>query len=134
MNIGGDVHALLEHSNRGKRSLGLDLTTPEGLDVLHKIAATADVFLTNKLPSVRTNLHISVEQIRAHHPNINQVRGTGHGDRGPDADNGSYDYLAFWARAGNALRCHRHEYDQAPHPPSPILSNPLRPLPLPPSN
>src|SRR3546814_18629226 len=42
MNIGGDVHALLEHSNRGKRSLGLDLTTPEGLDVLHKIAANAD--------------------------------------------------------------------------------------------
>ena len=48
-----DVHALLEHSNRGKRSLGLDLTSPEGLEILYKLAATADVFLTNKLPSVR---------------------------------------------------------------------------------
>src|ERR1700755_3593781 len=45
--IGGDVHALLEHSNRGKRSLGLDLTSPDGLDLLYKLAGTADVFLTN---------------------------------------------------------------------------------------
>src|SRR5918912_1736130 len=48
-----DVHALLEHSNRGKQSLGLDLTSADGLDILYKLAGTADVFLTNKLPSVR---------------------------------------------------------------------------------
>ena len=47
--LGGDVHVLLEHSNRGKQSLGLDLTTEEGLDVLYKLAETCDVFLTNKL-------------------------------------------------------------------------------------
>src|SRR4051812_13041473 len=47
--VPGDVHALLEHSNRGKKSLGLDLTSPDGLDILHKLAATSDVFLTNKL-------------------------------------------------------------------------------------
>src|SRR6187401_363193 len=46
--VGGAVHVLLEHSNRGKRSIGLDLTTPDGLDILYKLAATADVFLTNK--------------------------------------------------------------------------------------
>ena len=58
VSITGDVHALLEHSNRGKRSLALDLTTPEGLDILYKLAATADVFLTNKLPRVRKKLSI----------------------------------------------------------------------------
>src|SRR5260370_20564118 len=83
---GGKVHALLEHSNRGKRSLGLDLTTPEGLDILYRLAATADVFLTNKLPSVRTKLKIDVEDIRAHNPRIIYVRGTRQGERGPDAD------------------------------------------------
>ena len=51
-----DVHVLLEHSNRGKKSLALDLTTDEGLDILYQLAATCDVFLTNKLPSVRTKL------------------------------------------------------------------------------
>src|SRR6187455_2131049 len=48
-----DIHALLEHSNRGKKSLGLDLTSPDGIEILYKLAETADVFLTNKLPSVR---------------------------------------------------------------------------------
>src|SRR5215472_9371905 len=61
MNIPGDVHALLEHSNRGKRSLALDLTSPEGLDILYRLAATSDVFLTNKLASVRTKLKVDVD-------------------------------------------------------------------------
>ena len=80
---------LLEHSNRGKQSLGLDLTSEDGLDILYRLAATCDVFLTNKLPSVRTKLKIDVDDIRAHNPNIIYVRGTGQGERGPDADQGS---------------------------------------------
>src|ERR1700675_3799444 len=43
--VPSDVHVLLEHSNRGKKSLALDLTTSDGLDVLHKLIATSDVFL-----------------------------------------------------------------------------------------
>ena len=50
MDLPSNVHVLLEHSNRGKRSLALDLTSPEGLDILYKLAATSDIFLTNKLP------------------------------------------------------------------------------------
>jgi len=117
--VPGDVHALLEHSNRGKKSLGLDLTAPDGLDILYRLAATSDVFLTNKLPSVRTKLSIDVEDVRAHNPDIIYVRGTGQGERGPDADKGSYDSLAFWARAGVALGAQRPEYELTPVPPAP---------------
>jgi crotonobetainyl-CoA:carnitine CoA-transferase CaiB-like acyl-CoA transferase len=123
--IAGDVHALLEHSNRGKRSLGLDLTSDDGLDILYKLAATSDVFLTNKLPSVRAKLKIGVEEIRAANPNIVYARGTGQGERGPDADKGSYDSLAFWARAGIALSAMRPEYDLVPMPPSPGFGDSL---------
>src|SRR5690242_10697815 len=94
--MGNGVHVLLEHSNRGKQSLALDLTTDEGLEVLGKIAATCDVFLTNKLPDVRTKLKIDVEDIRASNPDIIYVRGTGQGERGPEASKGSYDYLSYW--------------------------------------
>ncbi|MEX1009339.1 MAG: CoA transferase [Acidimicrobiia bacterium] len=121
----GDVHALLEHSNRGKRSLALDLTSPDGLDILYKLAATSDVFLTNKLPSVRAKLQIGLEQIRAANPNIIYARGTGQGERGPDADKGSYDSLAFWARAGIALGTMRPEYDLVPMPPGPGFGDSL---------
>jgi crotonobetainyl-CoA:carnitine CoA-transferase CaiB-like acyl-CoA transferase len=117
--VPSDVHALLEHSNRGKQSLGLDLTSPDGLEILHKLASTSDVFLTNKLPSVREKLKIGVDQIRAHNPDIIYVRGTGQGERGPDADKGSYDALAFWARSGVAVGAQRPEYDLVPVPPAP---------------
>ncbi len=117
--VAGDVHALMEHSNRGKQSLGLDLTSPDGLEILHKLVATADVFLTNKLPGVRKKLKIGVEEVRAHNSGIIYVRGTGQGERGPDADKGSYDSLAFWARAGIAMGAKRPEYDLIPVPPGP---------------
>ncbi len=77
------------------------------------------MFLTNKLPSVRQKLHVEVDEIRAHNPNIIYVRGTGQGDRGPDADKGSYDALAFWARSGVAAGAYRPEYDLVPIPPAP---------------
>jgi len=77
------------------------------------------VFLTNKLPGVRRKLHIDVEEIRAHNPEIIYVRGTGQGERGPDADKGSYDSLAFWARSGVAAGARRPEYDLVPPPPAP---------------
>jgi len=83
--VPGNVHVLLEHSNRGKRSLGLDLTSPDGIGILYKLAARCDVFLTNKLPSVRKRLEIDVEHIRAANPDIIYVRGTGQGERGPEA-------------------------------------------------
>ena len=114
-----DVHILLEHSNRGKKSLGLDLASPEGLDILYRLVATADVFLTNKLPGVRERLKIGVDEIRAHNPSIVYVRGTGQGERGPDADKGSYDSLAFWARSGIAVGAQRPEHDLVPVPPAP---------------
>ena len=44
------VHVLMEHSNRGKRSIGIDISKPEGLELVYRLAATADVFLTNKTP------------------------------------------------------------------------------------
>jgi len=117
--VPNDVHVLLEHSNRGKQSLGLDLTSAEGLAILYQLAGTADVFLTNKLPSVRSKLKIGVDEIRAHNPGIIYVRGTGQGERGPDADKGSYDALAFWARSGVAAGATRPEYDLVPVPPAP---------------
>ncbi len=121
--MGSTVHVLLEHSNRGKRSIGLDLTSEDGLDVLYRLAATCDVFLTNKLPSVRTKLHVDVEDIRAHNPNIIYVRGTGQGEHGPDADRGSYDSLAYWCRSGIAMGMKRPEDEALPNPPAPAFGD-----------
>jgi crotonobetainyl-CoA:carnitine CoA-transferase CaiB-like acyl-CoA transferase len=121
--MGGKVHALLEHSNRGKKSLGLDLNSKDGLEILYRLAATCDVFLTNKLPGVRKKLKIDVADLRAHNPKIIYVRGTGHGERGPDADRGSYDSLAYWVRSGIALGMKQPDDDAVPPPPGPAFGD-----------
>jgi crotonobetainyl-CoA:carnitine CoA-transferase CaiB-like acyl-CoA transferase len=121
--MGTTVHVLLEHSNRGKQSLGLDLGSAEGLDILYRLAGTCDVFLTNKLPSVRTTLKIDVEDIRAHNPRMIYVRGNGQGERGPEADRGSYDALAYWARAGVAMAMKQPDWDHVPPPPAPAFGD-----------
>ena len=64
MTLGGDVHVLNEHSNRGKRSIGIDLTRPEGRNVLYRLVEGCDVFLTNKLPGVLARLKIDVADLR----------------------------------------------------------------------
>lgn len=96
----GAVNFMIEQPNRGKRSIGLDLSAPEGREVLMRLVETADVFLTNYLPRVREKLHIDVDDLRAVNPNIIVARGSGAGPKGPDADKGGYDGASFWARGG----------------------------------
>ncbi|HET6873631.1 MAG TPA: CoA transferase, partial [Acidimicrobiales bacterium] len=54
------VNYIIEQPNRGKRSIGLDISTDEGREILYKLAAVSDVFLTSFLPSVRQKLQIDV--------------------------------------------------------------------------
>lgn len=121
--FGSKVHILLEHSNRGKKSLALNLDSAEGIEILYRLAATSDVFLTNKLPRVRSRLKMDVEDLRAHNPKLIYVRGTGHGERGPDADRGSYDSLAYWCRSGIALGMKQPEDPHVPPPPGPAFGD-----------
>ena len=81
------------------------------------------MFLTNKLPSVRHKLKIDLDDIRAHNPAIIYVRGHGQGDKGPDADRGSYDSLAFWCRAGVALGSSPPDPEHVAHPPAPAFGD-----------
>lgn len=101
MSVGG-VDFMMQQSNRGKRSIGLDIGVPEGRALLLRLAAQSDVFLTNFLPSARARLGIDVEDVRAVNPRIVYVRGSGHGPDGPDRDKGGYDATAFWSRGGIA--------------------------------
>jgi crotonobetainyl-CoA:carnitine CoA-transferase CaiB-like acyl-CoA transferase len=107
LNMGGVTldpqrHTLFEHPNRGKRSVGIDVSTPEGQDVLHELAKTADVFLTNFLPQVRQKNRFDVEHIRAINPNIVYARGSALGNKGPERETGGFDGTCFWSRSGIA--------------------------------
>ena len=98
----GSFQPLMEHPNRGKRSIGLALEVTAGREVLLELARDADVFLTNFLPGARRKLAIDVDDIRAVNPSIVYVRASGHGQRGPDVERPGYDGSTFWARMGCA--------------------------------
>lgn len=98
----GSFHPIMEHPNRGKRSIGLALDTPGGYEVLMDLVRDADVFLINFLPAARRRLGLEVEEIRKANPQIIYVRGSGYGQRGPEAEMGGYDQPTFWCRSGAA--------------------------------
>src|ERR1700678_262658 len=98
--VNPDRHPLMEHPNRGKRSVGIDISTPGGQEVIYELAKTADVFLTNYTSSVRQKNKFDVEHIRAVNPNIVYARGSAYGDKGAERDVGGYDGTAFWTRSG----------------------------------
>lgn len=98
----GSFHPIMEHPNRGKRSIGLALDTPGGYGVLMDLVRGADVFLINFLPDARRRLKLEVDDIRRANPRIIYVRGSGHGQRGPEAEKGGYDQPSFWCRSGAA--------------------------------
>jgi len=93
----GSFQPLMDHPNRGKRSIGLDLAVPAGHAVLMELVQGADVFVTNFLTSARQRLHLEVEDVRAVNPKVIYVRGSGHGQRGPDAEKPGYDGSTFWS-------------------------------------
>ena len=94
------VNYIMEQPNRGKRSIGLDISTDGGRDLLYKLAETSDVFLTSFLPSVRQRLQIDVEHIRAVNPDIVYARGSGQGPPVTTARSRRYDGSVYWGRGG----------------------------------
>ncbi|WP_329407789.1 CoA transferase [Nocardia vinacea] len=93
---------MMEIGNHGKRSIGVDIKSDKGREVLNKLLANADVFLTNWLPGPLERAGLTVERIREINPNIIIARGSGHGSRGPEKDRGGFDGASYLAKAGVA--------------------------------
>jgi crotonobetainyl-CoA:carnitine CoA-transferase CaiB-like acyl-CoA transferase len=121
--VEGDFNPNVEHPNRGKRSIGLDISTDRGREVLYRLVEQADVFLTSLLPGARQRFQIDVDQIRAHNPNIIYARGSALGVRGTEADRGGYDMTAFWSRAGTAASLSPRDLEGIIPPPGPAYGD-----------
>jgi len=88
--------------NRGKRGIVLDISKPEGREALARLAAQADVFLTNVRPASLKRAGLDDETLRKVNPRLVYAVITGYGLEGPDAHKPGFDVTAFWARAGVA--------------------------------
>ncbi len=86
--------------DRNKRSLALDLKHAAGREILHKLVAGADVFITNYPPSVRKRLGISFAQLAHLNERLIYASLTAYGEVGPEAEKPGFDSTAWWARSG----------------------------------
>src|SRR6516164_128810 len=86
--------------SRNKRSLALDLSKPEGQSVLHRLAADADVFITNYPPAVRERLGITYDHLAPRNTRLIYASFTGYGEKGEEANKPGFDSNAYWARSG----------------------------------
>lgn len=85
--------------NRGKRSIAIDLTTPEGVALACRIAASCDVFVENLRGGKAEAVGLGESAIRATRPDIIYASLSAFGPRGPDYKNPGYDALVQ-ARTG----------------------------------
>src|ERR1700736_2993130 len=86
--------------SRNKRSLALDLSTPEGQAVLHRLVAEADVFITNFPLPVRARLAMTYAELAPLNERLIYASFTGYGERGEEANKPGFDSNAYWARSG----------------------------------
>jgi crotonobetainyl-CoA:carnitine CoA-transferase CaiB-like acyl-CoA transferase len=111
------ANPFFEAANRGKRSVGLDLTRPEGREQLYRLVDASDVFITNMRDDARAKMGIEAADLLARNPRLVYASGTGYGTRGPMAGARGFDYPSSWCRSGSA-------YVQTPSDGSPPPSQP----------
>ncbi|MBV9459973.1 MAG: CoA transferase [Bradyrhizobium sp.] len=87
----GEFSALFISSNRGKRSLAIDVKSDAGREVLAKLVAKADVLVQNFRPGTMERLGLGVEELRRRHPRLIYVSISGVGDTGPYVKKRVYD-------------------------------------------
>ena len=80
--------------NRNKRSLALDLKSPEGIDIIKTLVASADILVENFRGGVMDRLGIGYDVLHALNDRLIFVSITGFGPTGPYADRPAYDPIA----------------------------------------
>jgi len=98
------VGELFFRVNRGKERVAADLKTEEGREILHKLAAKADVVVHNFRPGVEGRLGLSYETLRQINPRLVYIYATSFGSSGEDAQRPAFDALISAMAGGEVLQ------------------------------
>ena len=92
--IGARLGSDFQNLHRNKRSLTLDLKTPDGIEIFKRLAARADVVVENYRPAVKHRLGIDYEALRILNPRLVYASISGFGQDGPYRDRPGFDQIA----------------------------------------
>ena len=85
---------------RNKKGLAIDLKTGKGREVLERLVAEADIFLTNYRASLIERLDIGYETLKSLNPRLIYAQINGYGLDGDEAERTAFDSTAWWGRSG----------------------------------
>lgn len=86
--------------NANKQGICLNMKQPEGREVLEKLIARADVFITNVRHKSLVKSGLDYDTLKEKYPRLVVGYVTGYGEDGPDKDLPGFDFTAFFARGG----------------------------------
>jgi len=89
-----DLSAYFNSANRNKRSVSVDLATPEGQSIIRQIAAQCDVVIENFKPGALAKYGLDHESLLTAHPALVCCSISGFGQTGPNSNKPGYDLLA----------------------------------------
>jgi len=94
------IDASFQMDNRGKRGIAVALNQPDGVALVRRLVAQADVFVTNLLPERQQRFGLDPDTLMADNARLVHATLTGYGLDGPDARRAGYDLTAFFGRGG----------------------------------
>ena len=97
--VGGLAHSWIL-DNRNKKGTVLNLKSDAGREVLYKLVADADVFVTNAPQKPRKRLRIRYEDLQPLNERLIYASLSAYGEKGPEAHRTGFDSTALWARSG----------------------------------
>nr|WP_083098312.1 CaiB/BaiF CoA-transferase family protein [Pseudophaeobacter leonis] len=89
-----DLSAYFMAANRNKRSIALDIATPEGQDIVHRLAAEADIVVENFKPGGLAKYGLDYASMKDKLPNLIYCSISGYGQTGPNSHKPGYDLMA----------------------------------------
>ena len=95
-----DCNPLYDDLNAGKKDIVIDITKPDGMAALHKLLATADVFLTNNRPQALKKNGLDYDSLKEKYPSLIMAQITSYGLKGPKAAQPGQDTITFWVSSG----------------------------------
>ena len=109
-----DIDYGWEQDARNKRSIALNLKTPEGITVLKKLVADCDVYVTNYPLGMRRQLGLTYEDLKPLNDRMIFASLTAYGEQGPEKEREGFDLVAYWSRTGLMDLVRRDDAKPAP--------------------
>lgn len=95
---------LYDACNGYKRCISVDFRSTEGKEILRRMAAEADIIITNYRQKPLVGMGMDYETVSAYNPKVVYGYFSGYGEKGPDAERPGFDSTAFFSRSGFAMR------------------------------